>query len=191
MVLSKEERTLPWSKKNSTGPSKSTKSTLLKMSPRDQVTGPNNCWKTTSGNTTISKLNLQRSRETSRKLKASRRNLTMQLLRKNKHSLQDFQRLEKLDQLLKRHTTTPDLNLNKLDSTNSLTMNTLNKSETNSTKLRTHTGRTEECWPNLLGKKPEIKPLVRILRNSKTRLLKLPRLMLQQLRHSRLTSIIR
>lgn len=115
----------------------------------------------------------------------------MQLLSKNKHSLHNFQRLEMLDHIMKRHTTTPDLNLNKLDSTNSLTLNTLNKSETNSTKLRTITGRTEECSPNLLGKKPEIKPLVMILRNSKTRLLKVPRLMLKPLRNSRLTSILR
>jgi hypothetical protein len=53
-----------------------------------------------------------------------------------------------------------------------------------------HTWRTEECSPNLLGKKPEIKPLVMILRNSKTRLLKLPLLMLQPLSNSRLTSIV-
>jgi hypothetical protein len=48
---------------------------------RGQVTGQNNCWKTTSGNTTNSKLNLQRSREISRILKVSRQDSTKQLMR--------------------------------------------------------------------------------------------------------------
>jgi len=41
-------------------------------------------------------------------------------------------------------------------------------SETPSIMLRTHTGRTEECFQNLLGEKLENRPLMRIFRPSTT-----------------------
>jgi hypothetical protein len=77
--------------------------------------------------------------------------------------------LERQDQRLKKHTTMPGPNGRKLDSMNSLMKDISKKSETLSTTLREHTMRTEICSQKWPCKKPEIKLLEKMSRNSKIR----------------------
>lgn len=115
------------------------------------------------------KVKFKKPRKTSKKLSKSSQLLMKQLLSRTDNSLKDLLELERQNQRLKKHTTMPGPNGRKLDSMNSLMKDISKKSETLSTTLREHTMRTEICSQKWPCKKPEIKLLEKMSRNSKIR----------------------